>query len=700
MKKLTSQSGFFNARLLAGSPFILMGILLAIAALGAGSAFDRNSGVTAGRNTHTTSGGGEKTLAPAAQMSAEELAVSLADTFPTRSTFIAKWNKVDGATGYRLDVSMDSSFVSCLEGYRDLDVGGALGTTVTGLKQGTTYYYRVRAYVSGSWAASNTTATTTVATAGLNIVPTFDTSITGNPSSVAIQASINRAIAILENLYRDVLTVPIRFRYSTVDADGSPLSGIARSNYGIHQFPWNTYLNALRADAKSANDSVANNYLPPSPPPGIFNLVVSSANGRSVGLNTPPTMCSDAGFSCAGPFYDGIVSLNAAEPIQFTRPASGSKYDAQMALEHEIDEVLGLGTFHDCSYCQNNSALRPADLYSWSAAGSRSNLTTGLRYFSINNGATRVVDFNQQSNGDRGDWAGTCPHPVPRPQDAFLCFGQSADVAATSAEGIHLDVIGFDLGGGGVTARDRYDFNGDGKPDYVLYNASTRRTAIWYLNNNTRLSTANGPTLVSGWRLVDVADFNRDGKPDYLLYNPTTHQSVIWYLNNSALISGVYGPTLPTGWELVLAGDFNADGKPDYVLYNASTLQTVIWYMNNNVFVNTVFGPTLASGYKVVSIADFNRDGKSDYLLFNASTHKSAIGYLNGATLTSNAFGPTITTGYGLVGAADFNRDGKPDYALFNPGTRNTAIWNLNNNVFSSGVYGPGIPAGWSLIRP
>ena len=163
-----------------------------------------------------------------------------------------------------------------------------------------------------------------------------------------------------------------------------------------------------------------------------------------------------------------------------------------MALEHEIDEVLGLGTFHDCTYCQSHSAVRPADLFSWSSAGVRSNQTTGIRYFSINNGNTRVVDFNQQSNGDRGDWAGNCPHPVPRPQDAFLCFDQSADVAATSAEGIHLDVIGFDLGTSAMT-RDRYDFNGDGKPDYVLYNASTRRTAIWYLNNNTLISSANGP---------------------------------------------------------------------------------------------------------------------------------------------------------------------------------------------------------------
>ena len=42
------------------------------------------------------------------------------------------------------------------------------------------------------------------------------------------------------------------------------------------------------------------------------------------------------------------------------------------------------------------------------------------------------------------------------------------------------------------------DFNGDGSPDYVLYNGGTRRTAIWYLNNNIFISGAYGPHYSSG----------------------------------------------------------------------------------------------------------------------------------------------------------------------------------------------------------
>jgi hypothetical protein len=38
------------------------------------------------------------------------------------------------------------------------------------------------------------------------------------------------------------------------------------------------------------------------------------------------------------------------------------------------------------------------------------------------------------------------------------------------------------------------DFNGDSQPDYLLYNVSTRQTAVWYLNNNVFVSGACGPT--------------------------------------------------------------------------------------------------------------------------------------------------------------------------------------------------------------
>jgi N-acetylneuraminic acid mutarotase len=102
----------------------------------------------------------------------------------------------------------------------------------------------------------------------------------------------------------------------------------------------------------------------------------------------------------------------------------------------------------------------------------------------------------------------------------------------------------------------RYDFNGDGYPDYVLYNTSTRQTAIWYLNNNVYIGGALSPTLPPGWVLIDVADFNGDSHPDYALFNPNTHATAIWYLNNNVYVNGAYGPSLPSSWHLVGDGRF------------------------------------------------------------------------------------------------------------------------------------------------
>jgi hypothetical protein len=83
-----------------------------------------------------------------------------------------------------------------------------------------------------------------------------------------------------------------------------------------------------------------------------------------------------------------------------------------------------------------------------------------------------------------------------------------------------------------------FDFDGDGRTDYVLYNAGTQQTAVWYLNNNVYVSGATGPTLPAGWSVVGVADFNGDGHPDYLLFNSATRATAIWYMNNNVRVGG------------------------------------------------------------------------------------------------------------------------------------------------------------------
>ncbi|MEY2504921.1 MAG: hypothetical protein QOG27_1201 [Verrucomicrobiota bacterium] len=280
-----------------------------------------------------------------------------------------------------------------------------------------------------------------VPTTGLVINPTFDSSITNNPNSAAIQSTINQAIAKYQALFSESMTVSILFRYATTGPDGSPLpsGALAASRYVFYTIPWSTFLNSLRADAKTPNDSRANASLPPNAL--STSVEPSSADGRAIGLNTPPAMFSNGSVAVGGQ-YDGIVTLNSSAPFQFTRPPAANRFDALSSVEHEIDEVLGLG-----SYLGNDSPnLAPQDLFSWSSAGVRNITSSGSRYFSIDNGQTNIVGFNQTDGFDFGDWLSSdCPQATPYVQNAFGCPGQFSDVTATSPEGINLDVIGYDL---------------------------------------------------------------------------------------------------------------------------------------------------------------------------------------------------------------------------------------------------------------
>ena len=678
---------------------------------------------------------------------------------PTRSSFMASWQPVSGANGYLLDVSASNTFDSYVDGYHDLDVGDATGRVVTRLNRGTTYYYRVRAYdVTGMAGYTETIASTTEPSTGLTIHATFDSSITNNTNAAAIEAMITRAISLHESLFSDPITIQIRFRYSTTGPDGTPLpmGTLARTDFVIYQISWSTYINALRADATTSNDTQANASLPGttlSP-----NVQPSGAAGRAVGLDTPPAMFADGTVGQGGP-YDAIVTLNSSEPFQFSRPPSASNFDAQRSIEHEVDEAIGLGSHLG----GNGSDLRPQDLFSWSSAGHRNTTTSGTRYFSVNGGVTNIVNFNQDTNGDLGDWlSADCPQTHPYVQNAFACAGQYSDISATSPEGINLDVVGYDLvqappptptptptprptstptgppiastspatnvSNFSATLNGTVNPNGLSTAVYFEYGTTTNygsstatqnysgRTTQNVFANLSNLSagatyhfrivgsnaagTTNGAdsTFITPAARAVVADFNGDPTPDLLVQRPSPHQTAAWYLNNNVVIGAALGLTLPAGWSLGGAADFDGDGNADYAVFNFATGQTALIYLSGMTVVGAAIGPSLSPGWELVGTGDFNGDGHPDYVLYKPSTGETAIWHLNNNVFLSAATGPTLPSDWNLVGVADFNSDGHPDYALFNSVNGETVIVYLSDGTIIGAAFGPTIPVNWPLV--
>jgi hypothetical protein len=266
--------------------------------------------------------------------------------------------------------------------------------------------------------------------AGLVIIPTFDSTITSDPNSATIQATINAAIQQYEALFSDPITVNIKFAKMT--------SGLGQSSTYISDISYSSLLAALNSDAKTTNDAIALAHLPAGPANpvnGNTSVTLTLANLRALGL---------AGSPPAGQ-PDSTISLNTSI-MNLTRTGiDSSKYDLQAVAQHEIDEALSLGSALNGLA---NGAAPPTtpigviDLFRYDQIGARS-FNTALAsqaYFSLD-GVTDLVRFNQSQNGDFQDWYSPGGQ-TPRVQDAFGTAGATPNLGV---ELIALDVSGYNL---------------------------------------------------------------------------------------------------------------------------------------------------------------------------------------------------------------------------------------------------------------
>jgi hypothetical protein len=266
--------------------------------------------------------------------------------------------------------------------------------------------------------------------ASLVIIPTYDPNITGDPNATAIKGVIQSAINTYEANFSDNITVNITFQEMS--------GGLGQSNTFFSSESYTSFLTQITADTKTADDITAVAHLPTlaefTSTFGTTNINVKTANARAIGFNVVVPS-------------DGTVSLNTNATFPGSSGTSGT-YSLLAVTEHEIDEVLGMGSELCAPIGPNCSAPTnpfPEDLFRYSSSPNVRSYTTSTAtaFFSID-GTTQLAEFNNTSNGaDFGDWRSN-PLPAgvqPKVQDAFATAG------ATPSLGVEfrvLDVLGYD----------------------------------------------------------------------------------------------------------------------------------------------------------------------------------------------------------------------------------------------------------------
>jgi hypothetical protein len=258
------------------------------------------------------------------------------------------------------------------------------------------------------------------------IVPTFDSSITSDSNAAGIEATINTAIQTYETIFNNPITVNITFSELT--------SGLGESSFDVYEIPYSEFYTALGNENPTPQDALALKTLPSAslnPVTSTPDMLIKPANAAALGIN----LGLPAGSS------DGTVSVNTSLTTPGSSGTSGS-YSLLSVTEHEIDEVLGLGSTLGLTLPGNEDSMpSPEDLFRYDANGNRSFTTSpsAQAYFSIN-GSSLLAQFNNTGHGDYGDWAQSA---TPQVQDAFATAG--ANPALGTDEITALNVIGYTL---------------------------------------------------------------------------------------------------------------------------------------------------------------------------------------------------------------------------------------------------------------
>ena len=297
---------------------------------------------------------------------------------------------------------------------------------------------------NGSGAAANghggSPAATLVGNAnGLEFDLIWDSSVTSAKDWKDIEASVIAAAEIFTSAFSNHAVINVDVGFGEVGGSGLEAGALGESesfgylvpNTGADAGAVGAILGAADAgligagvmspDATHALDGAANNFF------------ITAAQAKALGLVDP----------AAG--LDGAIGFSNTADIAFGHTAGGHKYDAVGVAAHELSEVMGRVAFNGATLIDSagdvfSSVYTPLDIFRYAQPGVP-DLTDAAGYFSLNDGATSLLPFNDGGNGgDAGDWATS---PLTK-GDAFDAFAGTGKAAVSAVDMLALEALGYE----------------------------------------------------------------------------------------------------------------------------------------------------------------------------------------------------------------------------------------------------------------
>ncbi len=297
-------------------------------------------------------------------------------------------------------------------------------------------------------------------------------------------------------------------------------------------------------------------------------------------------------------------------------------------------------------------------------AGAQNSASTGRSLL------TKVQQFGKDADVDKISGAVTGGSALPA--TIFSWQDSEAKSGTFPASYNWTDATGKGIGYAVLSG----DFNGDGKSDIYMFKASTGDNIIW-LNNGDgtfpdNLTWQFNSGLGTGY-VAQLGDFDGDGKTDIYMFNASTGDHVVWINVNGTFTKHSLGSGYGTGYA-VLPADFDGDGIADIYMFNSSTGDHIVWLNAGNATFpapspdyNWRSGGGHGTDY-AVQLGDFNGDGKTDIYMYNPNTGDHIVWLNSGEGSFPSAYawqsGGRPETKY-TVQLGDFNGDGKADIYLF-----------------------------------